>query len=221
MVVPLARTFEVMLELNGNEYVLLKAVEPPLDASVPCVVMVLSWFVPWFESTLLSLCVSVCVQEIVLVPKDVVMDPEMLSCRDTEVVYVKVSLNPVEFFVTDWLTEMVGLAPLTVGAAPVVVLEEESSHTKILPVTCQFELTPVDNVAVVPPPSFSPTTLIVKLCDFPSQRTPNHGVMSISPSFKSKASIPTIGDQKEGTTPPVKMTGNGHCTPANCPSIST
>lgn len=44
--------------------------------------------------------------------------------------------------------------------------------------------------------------------------------MSISFSRRSNASIPAIGRQRPGAMPPVKITGNGHETPASLPSMN-
>jgi len=127
--------------------------------------------------------------------------------------------------VSCWVTAIVGADAEIEGRAPVVMeFGSESSHMKILPVSCQLLPVISDNVAISFAPetvSFNPETFIVKVCVLPSQRRGRKGEISISYSFKSKASIPTIGLQKAGTTPPVKMIENGHCTPASIPSMNT
>ena len=124
--------------------------------------------------------------------------------------YVRVSFAPVEFLVRVCETLIVRTTTETEGVLPVVIEPAASSQTNTLPETNQLLPTISDIVAEAPPLSRRPAALILNVCWFPSHRSGSHGVMSISYSFKSKASIPKIGLHRPGTTPPVKMTGNGH-----------
>jgi len=87
----------------------------------------------------------------------------MVSVRWTEVVYVSVSFEPVEFCVSDCVTFRFGEGVVKVGVVPVVIEVLESSQMKILPVTSQLFPTFSESVAVEPS-SFKPTTLMEKVC---------------------------------------------------------
>lgn len=101
------------------------------------------------------------------------------------------------------------------GAVPEVVEPSGPRKRKILPVTIQREPTVSESEAPSFPSSLMPATRISNVWDAPSQRIDSHGVTSISFSRRSNASIPTIGRQRPGTIPPVKMMGKGHETPAS------
>ena len=106
---------------------------------------------------------------------------------------------------------MAGLGRKEIGEVPVVIEAEfASSQMKILPVT--YHDAPTVSVIVPEPPPLSliPATRISNVCSCPSQRMGRKGEMSISCSRRSKASNPTMGRHRPGTTPPVKMTGKGH-----------
>lgn len=101
---------------------------------------------------------------------------------------------------------------VSMGGVPVVTEAVVGDwKMNILPVTSQESPTLELNSWL----SLSPTTLILYVCDCPSQSRESQGVVSMVYSCKSKASIPTTGFHNPGTTPPVKITGNGHCTPAS------
>lgn len=59
------------------------------------------------------------------------------------------------------------------------------------------------------------------MCVDSSKSSGRKGEMSISYSGRSKAVGATIGRQKLGTIPPVKMVANGHTKPVALPSIKT
>jgi len=83
--------------------------------------------------------------------------------RWMEVVYVSVSLEPVEFWVRDCVMLIFGEGAVNIGAVPVVIEVLESSQMKILPVTSQLFPTFSERVAVEPL-SFNPTTFIENVC---------------------------------------------------------
>ena len=90
---------------------------------------------------------------------------------------------------------------LSVGCVPTVTDPGVSRKRNIFPVTTQYDPTISDSDAWPAPSSFKPATRISKEWDAPSQSKGSHGVISISCSRKSKASMPTIGLQKPGTIP--------------------
>lgn len=134
------------------------------------------------------------------VPFSVRIMDETDRARVTTVLYSRVWLAPVAFCVRIWDKSMSGGGRTTIGAEPVVIEEGVSSHIKILPVTYQLLSMVSVTEPVVPPLSFMPATLISNVCSLPSERTPSQGVMSVSCSRRSKASIPTIGRQRPGWT---------------------
>lgn len=113
-------------------------------------------------------------------------------------------------------TMIAGSGRCVEGLEPAAMLDSVSSQTKDLPVTTRFDSIGFLSRPWPLPSSSIPTSRISKVCPLSLISIGKNGAMSISSSSRSKASMPTTGHQNAGTTPPpVKITENGHATPAS------